>query len=88
MGFIDHYEFGIYSWLSGWINEKQIQDWEVSCVPLVASRGSGRNFLALDVGCVLPFPCSSERGSGGSNTTDLLLFVPETELVLLLFRLR
>ncbi|NXD72001.1 CLCB protein, partial [Eolophus roseicapillus] len=35
-------------------------------IPLVANRGSGRNFLALDVGCILSFPCSSEWGSAAA----------------------
>ncbi|NWS39548.1 CLCB protein, partial [Probosciger aterrimus] len=29
-------------------------------------RGSGRNFLALDVGCILSFPCTSEWGSAAA----------------------
>ncbi|KAF1412934.1 Chloride channel protein B, partial [Spheniscus magellanicus] len=38
----------------------------ISCVPLVASLGSGRNFLALEVGCIFSFPCSSEQGSAAA----------------------
>ncbi|NXE20374.1 CLCB protein, partial [Ardeotis kori] len=38
----------------------------ISCVPLVASLGSGRNFLALDVGCIFSFLCSSEQGSAAA----------------------
>lgn len=29
---------------------RQMKNWVESCVPLVANSGSGRNFLALDVG--------------------------------------
>ncbi|NXK48880.1 CLCB protein, partial [Chauna torquata] len=39
---------------------------EVSCVPLVANLGSGRNFLVLVVGCILSFPCSSVQGSAAA----------------------
>ncbi|NXJ75781.1 CLCB protein, partial [Trogon melanurus] len=38
----------------------------ISCVPLVANLGSGINFLILDVGCILSFPCSSEWGSAAA----------------------
>ncbi|NWH18520.1 CLCB protein, partial [Grus americana] len=38
----------------------------ISCVPLVANLGSGKNFLVRDVGCILSFPCSSEQGSAAA----------------------
>ncbi|NXA45477.1 CLCB protein, partial [Nothocercus julius] len=39
---------------------------DISCVPSVANLGSGRTFLALDVGCVISFPYSSEQGSAAA----------------------
>ncbi|NWU61090.1 CLCB protein, partial [Pterocles burchelli] len=38
----------------------------ISSIPLVANLGSGRNFLTLDVGCILSFLCSSEQGSAAA----------------------
>ncbi|NXV10838.1 CLCB protein, partial [Cepphus grylle] len=39
---------------------------ETVLIFVIANLGSGRNFLALEVGCILSFPCSSEWGSSAA----------------------